>query len=166
MIEAEFEQLRTDRDRLMLLAGIIRHADARFRDRHQPDVIRRASTIVGRLTSKRYSHIEVNEEDGSLSIMEADSGRRVPVGEPLSRGTLDQIYLSLRIGLADHLDSSGDRLPMFLDEVLVNWDATRRRAACALLSELSESRQIVFFTCHEWLADEVEHLADAHIVRL
>ena len=166
MIEAEFEHLRTDRDRLMLLAGIIRNADARFRDRHQPDVIRRASTIVGRLTSKRYSNIEVDEEDGSLSILEADSGRRVPVGEPLSRGTLDQIYLSLRIGLADHLDSSGDRLPMFLDEVLVNWDATRRRAACALLSELSESRQIVFFTCHEWLADEVEHLADAHIVRL
>ncbi len=166
MVEAELDEVRRRRDRLTLLAGVIRYADGRFRERHQPDVIRRASDLVRRLTNERYSSIEVDDEDGSLTIREEGDGRRMRVGEPLSRGTLDQIYLSLRLGLADHLDSAGDRLPLILDEVLVNWDSRRRRSACSLLSELAASRQIFLFTCHEWLADEVVHAAGAHVVKL
>jgi uncharacterized protein YhaN len=166
VVESELQNVRIRRDRLALLAAIVRHADVRFRDRHQPDVIRRASDLVRRLTGVRYSGIEVDDQDGSLSIRDEQTGARVRVDAPLSRGTLDQIYLSLRLGLIDHLDSAGDRLPVFLDEVLVNWDSRRRKAACKLLTELAASRQIFVFTCHEWLADEIASEGGAHTVRL
>ncbi len=166
LAEQELQDVCSDRDRLMLLANIVRSADARFRDRHQPDVIRRASDILLRLTNGRYGKLEVSEEDGSLSVRDERNVRRLPVGTPLSRGTLDQIYLALRLGLADHLDSSGDRLPLFLDEILVNWDSSRRRAACDVISDLSASRQVLFFTCHEWLAGEIRDVAGARIVKL
>src|SRR5690606_40715423 len=55
-----------------------------------------------------------------------------------------------------HLDANQELLPLFLDEVFVNWDGARRRNALTLLEQVSARRQVFFFTCHRWLAQEVK----------
>ena len=85
------------------------------------------------------------------------AGRSEPVavGAPLSQGTLDQIFLCLRLGLLDHLDEERERLPLALDDTLLRMDDQRRRAVYALLADIAPVRQVFLLTCHSALADEV-----------
>ena len=69
---------------------------------------------------------------------------------------MDQVYLALRLAIIDHLDAGKEHLPLFMDEVLVNWDAWRRDRAFELLEGLAEKRQVFLFTCHPAMAAEME----------
>ena len=152
-VENQLSEVERQRDRLMLLAQVIRKADIDFRRKHQPDVIRRASAIVSRVTNGRYERLELQEDEQRLVAY--DGGRPVSVRPPMSQGTLDQIYLAIRLAIVDHLDNGRNRLPLFLDEVFVNWDRERREGAFEVLASMSERRQLFFFTCHPYFAREV-----------
>jgi uncharacterized protein YhaN len=150
----------------MLLAGLLKTADAEFRRKHQPDVIRRASDYLQTITHGRYERLALDEQEDRLVVFEADEAFSQPVGPPLSRGTLDQIYLALRLAIIDHLDADRERLPVFLDEVFVNWDQSRRHAAFKILNEMAEERQLFVFTCHPYFAKEVTHHLNAERIDL
>jgi uncharacterized protein YhaN len=83
----------------------------------------------------------------------------------VSTGTLEQAYLSLRLAIVDHLDEGHDRLPLFVDEALVNWDRARRDRGLDVLADLASVRQIFVFTCHPELASRLEERG-ARVVRL
>lgn len=160
-VDRRLAEVRRERDRLMLLAGIIRKADADFRQKHQPDVIRRASAIVSTVTRGRYERLELQDDGQRLVTYAANGTMPVTVAPPLSQGTLDQMYLAIRLAIVDHLDDGRDPLPLFLDEVFVNWDQERRRGALDVLAQMAERRQIFFFTCHPHFAREVSSHLDA-----
>lgn len=67
----------------------------------------------------------------------------------LSYGTAEEIYLLLRIALADHLTRNRDTCPLIVDDVTVHADATRTRSILDLLLEISQERQVIFFTQEE-----------------
>ena len=165
-VERRLEEVREERDRRMLLAGLLRTADAEFRRKHQPDVIRRASSYLHTITHGRYERLALDEQDDRLVVFEANEAFSQSVGPPLSRGTLDQIYLALRLAIIDHLDADRERLPVFLDEVFVNWDQSRRHAAFNILNEMAEERQLFVFTCHPYFAKEVAHHLDGERIDL
>jgi uncharacterized protein YhaN len=162
----ELGEVRRTRDRLALAAAIVREADRRFRTEHQPDVIRRASEYFRPMTDGRYSGI-VMEED-RLALMPSSGARLVSTeeGTAVSRGTRDQLYLSIRLALIDHLDEGRMRLPLLLDEVFVNWDARRRQEGYAVLRRIAMHRQIFLFTCHEWMRDELCDILDATLTSI
>lgn len=160
-VEQQLEEVRTERDRRLLLAGLLREADAEFRRKHQPDVIRRASAYLKSITDGRYERLALDEHERQLVIFESGTSFSQSVGPPLSRGTLDQIYLCLRLAIIDHLDADRERLPVFLDEVFVNWDRPRRRAVFSILSDMAQERQLFMFTCHPYFAREAAQELDA-----
>ncbi|NNF27618.1 MAG: hypothetical protein HKN73_10405, partial [Gemmatimonadetes bacterium] len=84
---------------------------------------------------------------------------------PLSTGTREQVYLALRLAIIDHLDARGERLPLFMDEAFVNWDAGRRDRAFELMAHISKTRQVFFFTCHPEMAEELAQRG-GRIIRL
>ncbi|MCY3612564.1 MAG: AAA family ATPase [Gemmatimonadetes bacterium] len=159
-IQAVKERIRDAkeaRDRSFLLARIVREADRRFRDQHQPDLLRRAADHLRHITAGRYEHIEMGDtgdEAFYLSGPAASEPRKV--GQALSQGTREQVYLALRLAIIDHLDAGQERLPLFMDETLVNWDAWRRDRAFGLLERVAEKRQVFVFTCHPAMAAELE----------
>ena len=76
-------------------------------------------------------------------------GRSMPV-EVLSRGTREQLFLSLRLALANCYARRRAPLPLVLDDVLVNFDAERAKAAAAVLRDFAAAgHQLLIFTCHE-----------------
>jgi hypothetical protein len=76
-------------------------------------------------------------------------GHSLPV-ELLSRGTREQLFLSLRLALASCYARRGAPLPLVLDDVLVNFDADRAKAAAAVLRDFAAAgHQLLIFTCHE-----------------
>jgi hypothetical protein len=88
--------------------------------------------------------------DRSLRVDDAE-GHALAV-ESLSRGTREQLFLSLRLALASSYARRGSPLPLVLDDVLVNFDADRAKAAAAVLRDFAaEGHQLLVFTCHEHL---------------
>lgn len=105
-----------------------------------PALNRIASEYFFALTCEKYSRLLADREF-NLSV---DTGvlRR---GELFSGGTEDQMYLSLRLALADMLFED-EKIFLLLDEPFFQYDAARTAAANALLSSLAQKRQTLLFT--------------------
>jgi uncharacterized protein YhaN len=156
-LQEEEATLVARRDRLWVLAQLVREADRRFREEHQPDLMRRAGAYLARLTGGRYDRIVADEsgEGDVFFILGPDLPGPVALRHPVSTGTLEQAYLSLRLAMVDHLDQGTERLPLFVDEVFVNWDGERRSRGLDLLADIAATRQLFVFTCHPGMADEL-----------
>jgi len=155
--ENEVQRLEREHDRKIILAHAVREADRRFREEHQPDVLRRASGYLATITDARYDRIMVGDAGEFYVRGSCDSRTGAAViavaAENLSTGAKEQFYLAIRLAIMSHLDR--DRLPVFIDEALVNWDASRRGRGLQLLHELAETRQVFVMTCHEPWAEEL-----------
>ena len=163
-LENEVRRLEREHDRKIVLAYAIREADRRFREEHQPDVIRRASGYLATITADRYDRIMVGDS-GEFHVRGSFDGDTVSTvaAQNLSTGAREQLYLAMRLAIMSHLDNDRERLPVFIDEALVNWDAARRMRGFQLLRELSQTRQVFVMTCHErW----TEELTDAGANRI
>lgn len=150
--------LVTERDRKWVMAQLVRDADRRFRDEHQPDLLRRASAFLEHLTGGRYNRLLVDEARGGNIFQLVGPGipAPIPLARPISTGTLEQAYLSLRLAIVDHLDHGNEHLPLFIDEAFVNWDVERRDRGLEVLADLSANRQVFAFTCHQEIAHQLE----------
>lgn len=116
--------------------------------RHQPKLLQRVERLFEALTSGRYRRVFPAEEKGALRVAVEDAlGRRL-AAEVLSRGTREQLFLAFRIGLAQELAATQARLPLMLDDLLVNFDPERARAAVRALAEVSSEHQVIAFSCH------------------
>jgi uncharacterized protein YhaN len=170
-IESLRERIRdvcARRDRLALAAQVLREADRSFREKHQPDVLRRAGGYLNAITGGRYpALVMLQDEKGAEHLhVQSAAGDYLPVQQPLSAGTLDQIHLAFRLAVIDHLDQDREPLPLVMDEVLINWDDERFRRGAELLADIAGRRQVFLFTCHSWLAQRLLRDADASAVQL
>ena len=165
-LENQVWGLEREHDRKIVLAHAIREADRRFREEHQPDVIRRASAYLATITADRYDRIMV-DDSGAFHVRGSSDGGAATIvaAESLSTGAREQLYLATRLAIVNQLDHDRERLPMFIDEALVNWDAARRNRGFQLLRELSQTRQVFVMTCHEHWAKELTD-AGAHRIDL
>ena len=63
----------------------------------------------------------------------------------LSTGTIDQLYLSLRISSLDELVE--ENMPIILDETFAYFDTERLENVLKFLSNKYSNRQIIILTC-------------------
>ncbi|MEN1678708.1 MAG: AAA family ATPase [Planctomycetota bacterium] len=114
----------------------------------QPDTLIEASKHLERLTAGRYTRVWTPLASDVLLVDNRD-GQSLPV-ENLSRGTREQLYLSVRMALVAMFARRGIQLPMILDDILVNFDAGRSRTAAKVMVEFAkDGHQLLVFTCHE-----------------
>jgi len=130
---------------------ILERVRAFYEREHQPVVLREASGYLQKLTSGRYTRVWTPMGKHILHVDGSD-GVALPV-DMLSRGTREQIFLSLRLALVNAYATRGLRLPLVLDDVLVNFDAGRAKAAANVLRDYAKNgHQLLIFTCHEHIA--------------
>lgn len=101
---------------------------------------KRASEIFAALTDGRYGSMEIG---GKLQISVWDGSRRIPA-ERLSRGTLEQIYFSVRMAAAEILQE--EPMPVILDETFVFYDEKRLKSALKWLR--GQNRQVIILSCN------------------
>ncbi len=119
-----------------------------YEQHRQPETLQEASGYLDRLTQGRYRRVWTPLGEHALRVDDAQ-GHSLPV-EVLSRGTREQLFLSLRLALASSYARRGAPLPLILDDVLVNFDAERAKAAAAVLRDFAAAgHQLIVFTCHE-----------------
>ena len=125
--------------------------DGAFRELQQsfgPQLNRRGGEILARLTAGRHSDMRV---DRSLQIAVPDPRTgQLHEYDYLSGGTIDQAYLALRLAVAELIGSPRNRLPLLLDDVLMQYDDLRAEAGMTFLDQYAKEQdlQILLFTCH------------------
>lgn len=129
-----------------------------YEQEKQPQVLQLASVYFAKLTHGEYRRIVMTLGHKELKAEHKDAG--LLDSGLLSRGTAEQLYLAIRLALAETM-SSKVNLPLFFDDLFVNFDEHRLHAALALLGELSASRQIVMMTCHRHVAEAVAGIIPA-----
>lgn len=148
-----------------LIQGTLR----RYEEERQPAVLERAAEHFGRVSSGRYVRLAVDPgADGTKPSLRAfQANGRVIEATDLSRGAMEQLYLCLRLGLAESFADRYVPLPVVLDDVLVNFDPGRADAMLAELAETATRHQVVLLTCHPHLARLVANrVAGASVVHL
>ena len=124
-----------------------------FERTHQPEMLSAASRFLEKLTLGKYRSVWMPLGERVLQV-DDEHGSTLPV-ERLSRGTREQLFLAVRLAVVHDLAGRGIQLPLILDDVFVNFDEQRTDAALDLLLEFaSRGQQILFFTCHKWLAEQ------------
>ena len=71
----------------------------------------------------------------------------------MSDGTLDQLYLSLRLATLEKYLETNEPMPFIVDDILIRFDDDRARATLEVLADLSEKTQVLFFTHHARLVE-------------
>jgi uncharacterized protein YhaN len=143
--------LAAEWSKLVVARSLLVRARNRYEEERQPDVVRRAQTFFHGLTGGRYPKLHVTVGEQEITVVDETGVRKTP--EQLSRGTYEQLYLALRFGLIQSMGEEVERLPVIVDEVLVNFDLVRAQRAAAAFVELSRTNQVLVLTCHQWVVD-------------
>lgn len=137
--------------RVALLERLLGLALGELQERQQPVVLQAASALFGAVTGGRYLRIRQVVDQRQVEVV--DEGGRGVAASDLSRGTREQLYLCLRLGLVGAFAEQGIRLPLLMDDVLVNFDPARAAATARALAAISSEQQLLFFTCHPRTAE-------------
>jgi len=110
--------------------------------RFAPRIAQRAQTLLEQMTFGRYDRVRL----GSDLSVQAGTRQEDVLRQALQRsdGTADQLYLALRLAVAEALTPQA---PLILDDALVRFDDDRLTAALEILREQSRQRQVILFTC-------------------
>ncbi len=137
--------------RLTLAKNLLIEARRKYERERQPGVVRHAQKFFAAITDGRYR--QVYAPLGEQTITVADADRRTKKPFELSRGTREQLFLSLRFGLIRELGQRTEPLPVIVDEVFVNFDPDRALRAAVAFTELSCTNQVLVFTCHPTIVE-------------
>jgi len=95
-----------------------------------------------KITNGKYSNVKYNDELGLVT--ELDNGNYV-LADRLSIGTIDQLYLALRLSIIKEL--SEETIPIFLDESFAYYDDERLKNILKFIYDEFKNFQIIIFTC-------------------
>lgn len=110
--------------------------------RFAPRISQRAQELFGKLTGGRYERITLGED---FSVSAAAQGENTLYGTLWrSDGTVDQLYLALRLAVAEELTPEA---PLVLDDAFVRFDDQRLAQAVQILQQTGETKQVILFTC-------------------
>jgi uncharacterized protein YhaN len=125
-----------------------------YETERQPEVLREASSFFRIMTESRYIRVIAPLDGGDIQVERADGIRLAP--QLLSRGTAEQLYLSMRLALVREYANHVDPLPVVFDDIFVNFDPYRSRTSLEALRSLCATHQVLLFTCHPHLVKQVE----------
>lgn len=148
-IEEELDILLEEKNELLSLNNsynlakqCIENAYENIRSNLSPEFIKRLSEIANKISNGKYQKINFIDTDGL--IIQVEDGRFFPI-ERLSQGTIDQMYLGLRLSSIDTIIK--EKLPIILDESFAFFDDDRLKNILEFINENYKNRQIIILTC-------------------
>lgn len=145
-LETRIRELRTEWLSYQLALKMLERVKEKYEKEKQPKVIRLASEYFKRITEGAYPQITV--PFGSSEFMLIDSGGTRKSVDQLSRGTREQLLVSIRLALIEEYEEHNEPLPVVMDDVMVNFDPERARQTATVLQDFAAGRQLLYFSCH------------------
>lgn len=154
-------KLEKDLQAILLAIEAIDALSIDIHDSFGDQINKRLSYIVEKVTNGRYTAVKMDENLGIKVLRDYD----YISFEKLSAGAIAEVYLALRITIADILNGT-KTLPLILDDAFVLYDDERLKATLKELSHIAD-RQILIFTCHDREKSMLDELQlEYHFVNL
>ena len=141
-LENEYNSLQEDSQSINLAKEVLTEAYSKMKNEVTPKFTKFLSENISKITNGKYSNVKFNEENGL--IVEMQNGDYIPA-EYLSMGTIDQLYLSLRLSATREIVE--EKMPIILDEAFAFYDEERLKNILRYISDTYKDRQIIILTC-------------------
>lgn len=145
LVSAEVQQFSNFGQALELATSELTIATREFQKMFAPRLEQIVERGLEQITAGRYRQVKIDPNSLSVRVLAPERNELVDTAQ-LSTGTRDLIYLVLRMGITQLMSSSGEKLPLLLDDPLVEFDSTRQKAALEYLKNLSGQTQLFLFT--------------------
>jgi Uncharacterized conserved protein len=130
---------------LKMALEVLTESSSDIRNDYAPKLNSLMSEVISDITDSRYTDLK-GDDALSLKAVAPDSGG-IRNARALSGGTIDQMYLALRLAMAKLLTNGGESLPLILDEVFSQYDDDRTARTIEYLKKEYSKGQIILFTC-------------------
>ena len=141
-IQGRMDRLETYYGALSQAQEFLTQATQELQRRFVPRISQRAQELFAKLTGQRYQKLTLGQDMSVEARAQDENTLRGTLWR--SDGTVDQLYLALRLAVAEELTPAA---PLVLDDALVRFDDTRLTAALELLQQTAQEKQVILFTC-------------------
>jgi len=148
-IEEELEDAETEREELLSLNNAyniakecLEKAYNQVKENISPKFTNNLCEIISKISNNRYTNVILSDTD-ALRV-EMPNGNYIPASR-LSVGTIDQMYLSLRLSALQEITT--EKMPIILDEAFAYFDNERLENILKYLNTNFGENQIIIFTC-------------------
>ena len=135
----ELEQKRTEIQKAL---DVLELAYSKMKEEITPKFTEKLSKTIDKISNGKYKNVRINTL-GEI-IVEDQNGEYINA-ENLSMGTIDQLYLSLRLACVEEITK--ETMPIIVDESFAYYDNERLENILKYLSEEYKKNQIIIFTC-------------------
>ncbi|MFQ3543771.1 AAA family ATPase [Halobacillus rhizosphaerae] len=135
---------------------LLKESKQKYQKKYFPRVIELAQEFFMKVTSARYVKLYLDKDQSNLQVK--NSLGQVFNASELSRGTSDQLYVSLRFAVGKVM-AERTGLPFVLDDAFVHFDEQRLKVMLELLQTMTASHQIILFS---WREDLSELMQSSH----
>lgn len=141
-LKEQQEELEVKRNCIELAKEVIESSYQKMKNEVSPKFTKEISKQMEIVSNGKYKNIKLNDDTGFM--IEAENGDYIPAGQ-LSIGTIDQLYLSLRLSATQEITK--EKMPILLDETFVYFDEERLENMLQYLDLKYQERQVLIFTC-------------------
>ena len=135
-------ELEENNKAIELAKEVLETAYQKMKQNVTPKLTEKLSQNINKISKGKYTKVSLNEENGLM--VEKDNGEYIEA-EKLSIGTIDQLYLSLRLAMVKELTE--ESMPIILDEAFAYYDEERLKNILNYLHTEFSNHQIIIFTC-------------------
>lgn len=120
--------------------------------------------ILEKITNGKYSALKISD-DYKIKVIDPIQNQIREV-DYFSNGTWDQVYFSLRMGIAKLIFQDKVSVPILLDDAFVQYDDARLEAVLNYLYTYAKKNQVILFTCQKREVDRLQSLSKTCIINL
>ena len=124
-----------------------------YRDNHRSSMIIKASEAFAHISQGRYSRLETSQDGANEQLIAIEKGGRSKMSNELSKGTLFQLYLALRIAGFHEYVRTHPPVPFIADDIMETSDDERAKRTFEVLGDMAMAGQVIYLTHHEHLCN-------------
>ena len=141
-LNEEYTELKEKEEIIIMAHEFLSKAYEKMKTTITPKFTQNLSDNINKITEGKYTKVIINDEKGLL--VEKKDGEYIEANR-LSIGTIDQLYLSLRLSMVKEI--SEERMPIMLDEAFAYFDNDRLENFLKYITYALEENQKIIFTC-------------------
>ena len=141
-LQEQLSEVQEKNKCILATKDLLEKAYEKMKSNVTPKFTQNLSNIACDISNGKYKKVIFNEEKGL--VVELENGEYISANR-LSAGTIDELYLSLRLSMLDEI--SNEKMPIILDESFAYFDDERLKNSLIFLAEQSKEHQIIILTC-------------------
>ena len=161
-LDEKIQELHSLENSINIAKESLEEAYDEIKNNITPKFTNNLSLLIEKISNGKYKKVNFDADRGL--VVEKEDGEYINCNN-LSIGTIDQLYLALRLSAMN--DISQEKMPIILDEVFVYYDNERLKNILKFIDNNYKENQIIIFTCSNREKDIMDELdIDYNLINL